>query len=622
METGKYTGIGLIGNEKISAIYAVNNGIVDINGTGIYHLFYNDYSHDLLQSAATMIKVGDALCYGNKVWREYTHPLHVRPKETYVEEHYRYCDVFDLEDYGLRRKDRVYAYGENRLVFESEIENIGNQEQELGCYGYAAFRNTREISVETLEDGKIAVHTGSAYIGMDTPFMEEAYVTEDSPTDFAYQTFLNVIEGRTDRFLGKTSCRLGYVQGGIRAVAPGEKIKMCWALVFADNPEELLRNLEASAAADKRKEADGYWQNWFSEGRIPEKTDEFTEMALTNLAAMKAVCVGGYVPADLTGHYFCNKMPCYYARDSIMVARAFLTAGYARECKDIICYLMGRKRKENGEFYQRYDGYGEPNEGANNEVFHQIDSIGYFCRIVYEYLKQTGELLAEEKLLCQLTDVIFHAEQKYGMAGPEGGVNEGVFGGAFITSSNMFIYGGISAAGKIFAEIGNTEYEKKCKEICVRICNGIQSTFNEKLGRYDYGYVSYHDHVVRKYDTPQYFGPLYGYPDDENMRATHRYFLKYASFFEDGIGYSEQEYHHGPWLFNTLACAEYCKRRGDLEEYTKKMRWAMKHSNRYGLLPEAVDANQEEICFINPLNWACAEFVDAYFSEGRFQDEE
>lgn len=39
METGKYTGIGLIGNEKISAIYAVNNGIVDINGTGIYHYF-------------------------------------------------------------------------------------------------------------------------------------------------------------------------------------------------------------------------------------------------------------------------------------------------------------------------------------------------------------------------------------------------------------------------------------------------------------------------------------------------------------------------------------------------------------------------------------------------------
>lgn len=39
MQTGKYTGIGLIGNENIAAIYAVNNGIVDINGTGIYHCF-------------------------------------------------------------------------------------------------------------------------------------------------------------------------------------------------------------------------------------------------------------------------------------------------------------------------------------------------------------------------------------------------------------------------------------------------------------------------------------------------------------------------------------------------------------------------------------------------------
>ena len=51
MQTGKYTGIGLIGNENIAAIYAVNNGIVDINGTGIYHLFYKTYAHDLIQSA-------------------------------------------------------------------------------------------------------------------------------------------------------------------------------------------------------------------------------------------------------------------------------------------------------------------------------------------------------------------------------------------------------------------------------------------------------------------------------------------------------------------------------------------------------------------------------------------
>lgn len=622
MQTGNYTGIGLIGNEDIAAIYAVNNGIVDINGTGIYHLFYKDYSHDLLQSAVTMIKAGDGIFYGNKIWHEYTHPHHIRPRKTYTEEHYRYCDEFDLEEIGLKRKDTAYAYGKNRLVFETEIENIGKETREISCYGYAAVRNTREIVVEELPGGGTAIHTGNVYMGMDTPVSEEVYITEDSPTDFAYQTFLDVLEGRQDRSPRVTDCRLGYVQGGRMSVAPGEKKKVVWALVFADSAQELEEELRISAGEDKREAADRYWNAWFREGKVPAAGEEFADLALTNLAAIKAVCVRGYIPADLTGHYFCDKMPCYYARDSIMIARAFLAAGHTRECREILGYLTGRKRKENGEFFQRYDGHGEPNEGANNNVFHQIDSIGYFLRILYEYMEQTGDLLADETLLRELTDVIDQAESKYGMVGPEGGVNEGVFGGAFITSSNMFIYGGIRAAGKIFTKLGNEEYEQKCKEICSRLYAGIQTTFNEKLGRYDYGYVQYHDHTVRKYDTPQYFGPLYGYPDDENMKATHRYFLKYASFFEDGIGYSEQEYHHGPWLFNTLACAEYCKRSRDMEEYRKKMGWAARHSNAYGIFPEAVDADDETVCMINPLSWACAEFTAAYFGEGGFDSEE
>lgn len=622
MQTGKYTGIGLIGNETISAIYAVNNGIVDINGTGIYHLFYNNYAHDLLQSAVTMIKAGDTIYYGNKVWRKHTHPLHIRPRASYVECNYRYCDEFILEDADLKRKDVVYAYGKNRLVFEMELENLSCVEQKIACYGYAAVRNEKEIQTKLLRTGNLGIQTGQAYLGMVTQQTEEIYAVEDSPTDFAYQTFLDIIDKKQHRQETFTSCRLGYAQGGERILAPGEKMNFRWCLIFADSFEHLEEEMVLASDCDMQSEAEQYWRAWLKEGRLPEIEDEFQEMALTNLIAVKAVCIGGFIPADLTGHYFCNKMPCYYARDSIMAARALLLAGHLRECRDIIQYLIKRKRKENGEFYQRYDGNGEPNEGANNNVFHQIDSIGYFCRIVYEYLKETKELLADERLLMELTDVILHAEKKNGMAGPEGGVNEGVFGGAFITSSNMFIYGGIKAVEQIFKILGNQEYEQKCREICCQIYKGIQTTYNEEIGRYDYGYVSYHNAIVRKYDTPQYFGPLYGFPNDGHMKATHQYFLKYASFFEDGIGYSEQEYHHGPWLFNTLACAQYCKRSGDLAEYEKKMRWAKAHSNQYGLLPEAVDGDDEQKCFINPLSWACAEFAAAYFSKGEFEHEE
>lgn len=608
----KYRGIGLIGNETIASIYAVNNGIVDINGTGIYHLFYKNYSHDLLQSAVTLLRVDDTIYYGNKKWKAYTHPHHMVPVATEVEAHYRYTDEFLMEEHQLWKKDRVYAYGKNLLVFECEVENRGEEKKEIGCFGYAAFRNDHEMNAQCL-DSMMKMKTGAAYIAMVTDTDEENYLVEDSPTDFAYQAFLDISERKQQKEEVNTRCRLGCARGKEITLEAGEKITYRWYLLFADTEEELHEDVKAHKLANVRAEADAYWDNWLKEGIQVTHPDAHTSMALTNLVGIKAVTIGGFVPADLTGHYFCNKMPCYYARDSIMVARAFLIAGHVKECREIIEYLIGRKRKENGEFFQRYDGNGEPNEGANNNVFHQIDSIGYFCRIVYEFYKATGEMLATEALLEEVTNVIANADKKFGMAGPEGGVNEGVFGGAYITSSNMFIYGGIKAAEKLFETLGNKEYEEKCKTICEQLYEGIQSTFNETLQRYDYGYVEYHDHTVRKYDTPQYFGPLYGYPNDENMQKTHQYFIKNASFFEDGIGYSEQEYHHGPWLFNTLACAEYAKVYGDHEHYVRKMDWAKEHCNAYGLLPEAVEADDETHCLINPLSWACAEFVAAYF---------
>ncbi|PWJ50484.1 hypothetical protein [Faecalicatena contorta] len=615
MEREQYTGIGLIGNENIASIYTVNNGIVDINGTGIYHLFYKEYDHDLLQSAVTMVKIEDTLYYGNKKWKAHTHPEHIRPYQTRVEEHHRYVDTFQLEEHDLIKQDQIYAYGKNRLVFECSISNESNKSQRLTCYGYAAVRNGRQIHSKLSEQGDILIHTGNVHIGMIAQGKMEQYMVEDSPTDFAYQTFLDVMKRKEQKEAVHTDCRLGCVSGEEFTVLPGETVVYRWALIFADSSQELHQDIQEYQMEDAREAAGSFWRSWLTEGIIDtqDRPEEFKDMAYTNLIALKAVCVGGYIPADLTGHYFCNQMPCYYARDSIMVARAFLLAGHVRECESILCYLIERKRKENGEFYQRYDGRGRPNEGANNNVFHQLDSIGYFCRIIYEFYQITGKLLIAEKLLISLIEVLEGAQTKWGMVGAEGGVNEGVFGGAFITSSNMFIYGGIDAAKELFSLYGNEKYEEKCKKLCIRIYAGIQTTFNQEIGRYDYGYVDYHDHIVKKYDTPQYFGPLYGYPNDENMQKTHTYLLKYASFFEDGIGYSEQEYHHGPWLFNTLACAEYCKKYGSLEEYSRKLSWCVLHSNAYGLLPEAVDANQEERCYINPLTWACAEFVSAYF---------
>lgn len=111
-----------------------------------------------------------------------------------MEDTYRYCDEFLLEEHGLKRKDVVYSYGEHRLCFEMELENASEEELEIGCYGYCAVRNNMEIETERMQNGTLGIHTGDAYMVMKTPWAEEIYAVEDSPTDFAYQAFLDILE--------------------------------------------------------------------------------------------------------------------------------------------------------------------------------------------------------------------------------------------------------------------------------------------------------------------------------------------------------------------------------------------------------------------------------------------
>ena len=135
------------------------------------------------------------------------------------------------------------------------------------------------------------VHTGNVYIGMETLKREEIYLVEDSPTDFAYQTFLDVLEKRQQRKELQTSCRLGYVQGGEYTLQPGETLELCWSLVFADNYAMLKQELDKYRSQgnlhmkrqNERQAADFYWQSWMQEGREISGEDRITEAAKINL---------------------------------------------------------------------------------------------------------------------------------------------------------------------------------------------------------------------------------------------------------------------------------------------------------------------------------------------------
>jgi len=613
-----YPGIALIGSEETAGIYGMNGGIIDAKGIGLQHLFYKSYQQDLIHSACTLIKIDDTLFYGNRVHSKYSHPVHIKSKETCTEDGYIFCDRFSIYNDNITKIDKVFAYGKSFICFETSIKNTSREEIEAEVYSYLIIRNSDLLKLSFKEKNILTIDSLSRVIGIKGNGQDLINCVEESPTGFPYRTTQSLLynEEKSDKL--QTKSMAGVLMGKKMVLKPGKEYLFKWAININESKDKLIDEFDKLEINECINKSKNYWDNWISQGKnLDNIKDEYRTCCRINMIASKAALLNGFIPADLTGHYYAEGSPSYYPRDSMMAARSFLLSGHIREFEDIMNYLISRPIKENYEFYQRYDGVGNPSEGANNHVFHQLDSIGYYARNIWEYYKITGKMLLSYERFKNYITVLLNNNSKNGLLGPEGGINEGVFGPAYITSSNMIIYGGIKAAINIAEIYNDKDFCINLKKLSDIIYKGIQTTLIKTENGdkwYCYGYVDYNQVLVKKYDTPQYFGVLYGYPNDEGMIGTNKIYLKYASFYQDGIGYSEQEYHHGPWIFNTAACAEYCAISGDLKEYTNKVNWLIHHSNAYGLMPEAIDADDESKCYINPLTWACAEFVSALFS--------
>ncbi|NHM33619.1 hypothetical protein [Neobacillus terrae] len=616
----RYPGIGIIGNDHISALYGVDNGIVDWQGTGIQHFFYGSFQQDLIHTATTYIQHASSgeIELANRLISKDTHPVHQHPYASTVEEGFCYSTTFQSQvNEDLFWTEKVYATNQDQIVFETTIKNESLIEQTFVAGGYIILRNPsfKRLSYNNQslkwENDQTVLHI----IGEQA---DETYFYKESPTGFVYRTLQQTLNHKesdcADDFTSNTM--IGIVTKKSINLEPGKEKTVRW-MIQAGSIKNIMEDSQGNPNEWERmfKTAKTHWKKWLDSGSLPiEKFNEpLRSTVKTNLIALKASLLDGFVPADITGHYYSNGSPSYYVRDSLMIAKAFLNAGFLPEAKSIITYAAARKIKEGtGEFYQRYNALGQPSEGANNNVFHQYDSQGYFLHLVERYFEETNEWIVPFEQVKDVANVLFRVERKNGLFGPEGGVNEGVFGPAYITSSNMFITGGLLSASRIAFHHHDAFHEKKWKDLANSITEHIETeTWLKEQKRYGYGYVLYADELVQKYDTPQYFGPLYGYPVTENFKSMVDVSLKDQSFFDYGIGYSEQEYHHGPWIFNTAANAQCQVLVGNKENFIFIIKWMLDHSNAYGLFPEAIDANSEDRCFINPLTWACAEFISA-----------
>lgn len=593
-----YPGLTYIGTSRFSGLYGCNETIVDQKATGLQHLFIDDYKIDLIHTACSVLTVDDTTYFGDRIKPKRGHALRQKSDGSSVVHHCIYEDVFIYQNF--TKTDRVTAFDEEYIYFESEIVNRSISDLHVKLSSLCITQNQNAYQVRKSDDLIVFSVKGKTF-SMKAESTTKASITPDAPSGFMYKGIEELLyENSSDIQSLESNSAIAASLSDKRVIKPQETTTFRWVLIVGDDEDDCKSKAERFDFNGVLERSKKEWRKWLDRSYRPQAADA--------LVALKAATLNGFLPADLTGHYFANNRVSFYVRDALMASRAFLYSNHIEEFKEIIAYLLDCPVKDNGEFYQRYNPDRLPDEGANNNVFSQIDAIGYFTRVVSDYYHMTGDVLVDFDRLNSIIGVLDQISTKKGLYGPEGGVNEGVYGPAYITSTNMFIAGGLLGAAHLAKSHGKSEYESKWKSAAMSIISSCEACFT-KEGYYAYGYVDYHDDLVLRYDTPQLFGGSLGYPISESYKRNFAFLSKFGTYFGLGYGYSEQEYHNGPWIFNTAAAAQIAYMIQDNELYSAIMLWLKEHCNAYGLLPEAVDAREETKCFINPLMWANAEYV-------------
>lgn len=591
-----YPGLAYVGSGKMTGLYGLDETIHDQKSIGLQHLYIDDYQHDFVYTGVCVVKHKDTCYYGDRIKPKHGHPKKYKSDQAYSEDGYRFINVFHYD--GFTKKDTVFCASDQTIVFHCTISNEtkNNQSFEIGSL---VITTNKPFQVEKTGHVLNVEAFGKSYKVITEDEDITCRVSKDAPSGFMYHGIQDILFD-TNRFEdGKYQSQVPIAMSQMKTVTlePGSSYTFKWAISTEDQID----------FSEDIKFSQRYWQTWLDTSNKAHK-----DGVITNLIALKAINMGGFIPADLTGHYFAGDHVCFYVRDAVLGARAFLYSGYFKECKQVLDLVGKLERKDNHELYQRYNAKKMPDEGANNNVFSQIDVIGYLLRVVADYYHLTGHLMMDSDKLIQEVSVLDTVKSKFGLYGPEGGVNEGVYGPAFIASTNIFIAGGLKGLMEILGK-EHPSY-KSVKDRYEALVQAVEATFMTG-GYYGYGYVDYHDELIIRYDTPQLFGASLGFPLTENYQENFKTLTDIATYYDYGYGYSEQQYHDGPWLFNTAFAAQNaCILEMD-DLYQNIVRWMDTHKNAYGLLPEAVDARDESKSMINPLMWANAEYVCAKYGD-------
>ena len=407
-----YPALTYIGSNHFSALYGQNDTIADQKATGLQHLYIDNYEHDLIHTACSTVLVDEKIYYADRIKSKVGHPLRHKSTKSYVLNHSIMVDEFDYDDF--KKVDYVAAH-EKYIRFKTVITNKTNL---VKTFQISSLLITKPGSKAkcNLADNLLSFDIDGKNIGIIAKHSDKTKISLDAPSGFMYR-------GIDDLLFDNNDCSDCFIESDLpissslstkKILKPGESFTYEWVILIGVTKYDVLKESKKFIFIDDYKDIIEYWDNYLLD--INESV-MFQEVTKTKLVALKGALLDGLLPADLTGHYFANGEVSFYSRDALMGSRAFLYAGLYDDFKSIINFFLQCETKDTGEYYQRYRFDKIADEGANNDVFTQIDFIGYFTRVVSDYYLLTKEMICSFTILDRMINILFQTNQKNGLFG-------------------------------------------------------------------------------------------------------------------------------------------------------------------------------------------------------------
>ncbi len=588
-----WKGNAILGGGDICFVYSDDLRIVERNKVqGIQHLYYKDYTVDYVTGSGVHF-------YDTKG----TQLSAVA------------ADSVDI-------KDNCIAYT-RRILSDGSIFEI---------FAYGLSNNSVIVKCKSLQSGpahsfEIAVALRKSFTGDKTTSLEDISGTPH-----------HVLAKWSNNVHAQLSC-----SGDAIFSTDTNKVVTCKGK-FDKNGEAEVRivfgdDINQIAAAEKtNKSADTYTtcveQNaqWLAGGELPNvdaiaEGGQLLSFYKRCLVATKSACLNGQIPADMTGQFMTTNMPQLYPRDAMKCARIFLLTGHLKEAKDIISFWVNKPvpKKSKGEFYARYDANCKAVDGGSGARYDEPewDANGYLIQLLSWYHEKTGVWLAGKEFIFELADFLCSKIDNEGLL-YEGGIVEWT---GYLPATNMICIAGLESAAHFAESAGNTTLKDKYGSAASKIKQNLPKMIDPTRGTFTD--IRFHggkaedsrsltevtNNRLYLWDATPQFGPLWGFSDHKILEPTITFYEKTIFVLDGGVQYFESPdkglaaYGNDAFFFTTASLAQYYSKFTEPGKALPLIRWMVRNSNCYGLMPERIYLNSNDCSDASPLSWCNAEFA-------------